>query len=254
MSFRRFIDILNEHIGLGRSVLMYYGIPFHNRALTRFYAQFIQPGDLCFDIGAHVGNRLLAWSRLQANIVAIEPQPQCMQLLRHWYGHQPTIALVEQAVGAVPGTQTLWISRRSPTVTTLSRSWITRVQQTPGFASVDWDRAVSVTITTLDNLIVQHGVPVFCKIDVEGMEQEVLKGLSVPLHSLSFEYIPAASEIALGCIDRLNQLGSYEYNWAVSEWPRLRSATWLGPKQMTAYLQRMRSTSRSGDIYARRVN
>ena len=57
--------------GLLRSVLMYHGIPFRRRRLTQFYAQFIQPGDLCFDIGAHVGSRLRAWTPLGARIVAV---------------------------------------------------------------------------------------------------------------------------------------------------------------------------------------
>ena len=33
--------------------------PFRRRRLTRFYKPFINPGDLCFDIGAHVGNLLV---------------------------------------------------------------------------------------------------------------------------------------------------------------------------------------------------
>ncbi len=103
---------------------MYYGVPLRNRALTRFYAQFVRPGDLCFDIGAHVGNRVRALSRLGARVVALEPQPQCMRLLRRWYGHHPNIELVEQAVGTAPSTRTLFISERTPTVTTLSRDWI----------------------------------------------------------------------------------------------------------------------------------
>jgi hypothetical protein len=46
-------------------------------------------------------------------------------------------------------------------------------------------------------------------------------------------------EIALGCIDRLGQLGDYEYNWRVNEWPRLRSPVWLSPQDMATHLTRM---------------
>ncbi len=75
--------------GLGRSIAVYYGNPLKLRRMQRFYAQFIQPGDLCFDIGAHVGNRVLVWSRLGARIVAVEPQPACLALLRRLYGRSP---------------------------------------------------------------------------------------------------------------------------------------------------------------------
>jgi hypothetical protein len=79
----------------------------------------------------------------------------------------------------------------------------------------------------------------------------VLQGLSRALPALSFEYIPAMIETALGCIDRLEQLGHYEYNWRVSEWPRLRSPVWLRPSDMAATLTHMSLESNSGDVYAR---
>ena len=88
-----------HRLGLWRSVLMYHAIPLRRRRLTRFYAQFIRPGDLCFDIGAHVGSRLRAWTPLGARILAVEPQPECMALLRRWYGDLAHITLIEQAVG-----------------------------------------------------------------------------------------------------------------------------------------------------------
>ncbi|MDQ3794861.1 MAG: FkbM family methyltransferase [Actinomycetota bacterium] len=240
--------------GLLRSILMYYGVPLRNRALARFYAQFVRPGDLCFDIGAHVGNRLWALSKLGARVVALEPQPQCMRLLRRWYGHHPDIELIEQAVGAAPGTRTLFVSERTPTVTTLSQNWITAVGATPGFAGVRWDRSIPVCVNTLDELIARYGEPAFCKIDVEGTELDVLRGLSHPLKALSFEYIPAATDIAVACVDRLGELGPYEYNWSPGELPRLRSSTWLGPTQMANLLQRMPVRERSGDVYARRLD
>jgi FkbM family methyltransferase len=250
---RQIFDNVQESVGLRRSVLLYYNLPFHQRALTRFYAQFIKPGDLCFDVGAHVGNRVRAWSKLGARVVAVEPQPQCMRLLRRWYGGQPNIVLLEQALGATPGTDTLWISRRTPTVSTTSQPWLATVQHTNGFSTVRWDRQVPIAVTTLDTLIEQHGEPVFSKIDVEGGELDVLRGLTRPLKALSFEYLPAAIDGAHGCIERLNQLARYEYNWSVSEWPWLRSRTWLSPQQMAAHLQRLAHGTTSGDVYARRI-
>ena len=72
---------LPEAIGIGRSILTYYGIPFRARRLQRFYAQFISPGDLCFHLGAHVGNRTRAMLRLGARVVAVEPSPVFARLL-----------------------------------------------------------------------------------------------------------------------------------------------------------------------------
>ena len=241
-------------LGLLRSLLMYYAIPFRSRQLARFYAQFIQAGDLCFDIGAHVGNQLRVWSRLGARVVGVEPQPACMRFLKHRYRRHPSITLVEQAVGAVPGTQALHVSQRTPTVSSLSREWIDTVQRIESFAWVRWDTSVSVSVTTLDRLIAEYGRPAFCKIDVEGYELEVLRGLSQPLPALSFEYIPAALDTALGCIARLGELGTYTFNWkpaALGESYRLQSASWLSPDDMAARLKSLPPDGASGDVYAR---
>jgi FkbM family methyltransferase len=244
---------LRRSAGILRSILMYYGVPWRNRAMMRFYAQYVRPGDLCFDVGAHVGNRLRALSKLGARVVALEPQPQCMLLLRRWYGRYPNVELLEKAVGAAPGTRTLFVSERTPTVTSLSADWIAAVGATPGFSGVTWDRGIPVPVTTLDELIARYGEPAFCKIDVEGAELDVLRGLSYPLKALSFEYIPAATDAAVACIGRLGELGSYEYNWSPGELPRLRSSTWLDPARMAEILRHMPTRERSGDVYARRL-
>lgn len=240
---------LMEQIGIARSLLMYYGVPGRYGRMRHFYAQFIRPGDLCFDIGAHVGNRLRVWAALGARIVAAEPQPHLMRWLARLYARHPHIILLQQAVAAETGTATLYISRRTPTVTTLSPAWMTAVQRDPAFAQVSWDTAVTAPVTTLDALIAQYGRPAFCKIDVEGYELEVLRGLSQPIPALSFEYIPAAMEIAAGCITRLAELGPYEFNYAPGESHRLQAAHWLSATDMLAVLAQMKEGS--GDVYGR---
>ncbi len=158
--------------GIARSLFIYYR-PLRVRQMQQFYTKFIRPNDLCFDIGAHAGNRARAWTGLGARVVAIEPQPVFMALLRRLYGGNPTITLIAQAVGAACGQQTLHISRRTPTLTTLSQEWADTVSKHDTFRGIRWDEAVSVDDTTLDALIAQFGVPRFCKIDVEGYEHEI---------------------------------------------------------------------------------
>ena len=46
---------------------------------------------------------------------------------------------------------------------------------------------------------VQAGSGTFVKIDVEGFEYEVLKGLSTPVPYLSFEFVPECRGIAFNC-------------------------------------------------------
>ena len=248
---RQSFHATRQNLGLLRSLLIYYAKPFQLRRMTAFYARLLNPGDLCFDIGAHVGNRIHVWSRLGAAIVAVEPQPACMRLLRNLYGRAANVELVEEAVGAASGKMSLHISPSNPTVSTLSSQWIDAVRQVDSFAGVRWEDEVTVTVTTLDDLIVRYGVPRFCKIDVEGFEAEVLAGLSQPLQLISFEYIPAARAIALECIARLGELGNYRYNWSVGEAHCWQSPRWIGGDELRATLATMPIDGASGDIFAR---
>jgi FkbM family methyltransferase len=241
-------------VGMLNSLLRYYGLPGRIALLARFYAQFVRRGDLCFDLGAHVGDRIKAFSRLGARVVAVEPDPVCADLLNRWYGAQPDVTLLAMAVGAEPGTHLLHISGRNPTLNTLSTEWMRDVQRSSQFQGIEWDVSVEVDVTALDDLIREYGLPRFCKIDVEGYEREVLQGLSYAIPALSLEYNPAVPQIALDCITRLTALGDYRFNWTVRELPRFRSRAWLDPDAMAAELLRLPIEARTGDVYARLVS
>ena len=242
---------LQERLGLWRSILIYYGIPCRKRRLLQFYRPFIQPGDLCFDVGSHVGNRLNVWTELGAQVVALEPQPLLMHFLRYWYGRRQNIKLIQEAVGAFPGKATMYASTKNPTVNSLSQSWIKKVKEDKSFAGVSWDQKLEVNVTTLDQLIQDYGPPTLCKIDVEGYELQVLQGLSYPIPMLSFEYIPAAIARALDCVRYLSLLGSYRFNWSCGESYQINSETWLTASEMLEVLSADLKSGKSGDIYAR---
>ena len=60
---------------LSRSLRIYHGDKERHAAMDRLYGAFLSPGDLAFDIGAHVGDRISSFRRLGARVVALEPQP-----------------------------------------------------------------------------------------------------------------------------------------------------------------------------------
>lgn len=223
--------------------------------MSRFYGDFLGPGDVGFDIGAHVGSRVRAWRRLGARVIAVEPQPDFVRILRLFFGRDRGVTIVPEAVGAQPGTAQLALSTATPTVSTMSPDWIESVTADRGFARVRWDRAVEVKVTTLDDLIAVHGEPAFCKIDVEGFEVDVLAGLTRPLRGLSFEYLPPAHDSALAALAHLERLGAagdgYVYNYSPIETMRMASERWLDATELVRLLDRFRPLGRSGDVYAR---
>jgi FkbM family methyltransferase len=243
--------MLKRAWGITRSMAVYHGQPAKYRRMVQFYGQFLGPGDLGFDIGAHVGSRVRAWHKLGARVLAIEPQPDCVRVLNLMFGRSPSVTILPVAVGAAPGEARLAVSSATPTVSSMSTDWIESVSTDPSFSRVHWDESVPVSVVTLDSLIASHGVPAFCKIDVEGFEVEVLRGVSTALPALSFEYLPPAHDAALTALDLVAALGSYEYNYVAVETARFVSSSWLSAGGLVDVLERVRPLGRSGDVYAR---
>ena len=240
-------------LGLLRSLAIYHAIPLRQRRLRRLYAQFVGPGDLVFDVGAHVGNRVRAFASLGCRVVAVEPQPDFAGVLRTLFARSAAIEIVEAAAGDAPGRASLSISDRTPTVTTLAPAWRDARARDPDFARVRWNRRIEVETTTIDRLIARFGVPAFIKIDVEGAEPEVLAGLSQAVPALSFEYLPRALDHVQLCLARLAALGPYRFNWSVGESSRLAESPWLDEQQLLVRLRTPQAQRRPGDVYARLV-
>jgi FkbM family methyltransferase len=231
---------------------MYYHDVGQSRRMERFYAQLLGPGDLAFDIGAHVGSRTLAWIRMGARVVAVEPLPSAMRMMRVLYGRHPRVTLVQAAAGDRAMCLPLMVCKREPTVSTLSPEWANRmVRERDAFRGVKWATSSVVKVTTLDDLIGRYGLPAFCKIDVEGYDLKVLRGLSRPLAALSFEYVPPALDLALACVERVRSLGEYEFNWSSGESMAMHWGEWVDPDTLANYLRDCPAQSSPGDVYAR---
>jgi FkbM family methyltransferase len=242
---------LSQALGLARSLAIYYGQPWRSRSLSRLYRRFVQPGDLVFDVGAHVGNHTRRFTRLGARVVAVEPQAELVAWLRFQFRNEPGVTVLDCALAAEPGKARMYASPRTPTVTTLSRDWIEEVRAAESFARVRWQEAAEVPTTTLDALIARYGLPRFCKIDVEGFEAETLRGLSQPLPALSFEFVPAAHEIAIEALRLLERLAAYRYNLSLGEDHRFLWPEWRDAGAVSGWLAAGEARGRSGDVYAR---
>lgn len=102
------------------------------KKLLRFYSQFIKKGDLCFDIGANLGNRTRVFLKLGARVVAVEPQDKCMKKLKKKYGNNSEVVLVHKAVGVKEGKGNLILSD-SHTISSMSGEWIESVKKSDMF-------------------------------------------------------------------------------------------------------------------------
>ncbi len=203
-----------------------------------------------FDVGANLGNRTKIFARLAAQVVAVEPQTHCISVLRAGFGKNRAVRLVQAACGASKTTATLRISAGS-TLSSLSDSWISAVTKSGRFDAHQWVSTERCRVTTLDALLEEFGVPGFIKIDVEGFESDVLRGLSRPVRGVSFEFTPELIDQAANCLERLSLLGFDEFNFSPGESFELLYSPWLLKDDILSRLQRYRNdTIVFGDIYA----
>lgn len=217
--------LLRQQIGLIGSRLRQPWSPFGRRRLQRFYARFVKPGALCFDVGAHIGLRTQTWLERGAHVVSIEPQLACIRFLERRFGQQDSWALVEAAAGTAVGTGTFQVDPLHPTTSALTSTTDAEARLTQ-----------QVPTTTLDHLIEQHGVPHYCEISITATADQVLQGLSQPISTVAFAYAPEHQPSALACLHQLQALGTYEFNYATSDTFHLAYYEWLSAEEMKAFL------------------
>jgi len=243
-------EALRTARGIFRSLRIYYGGRHDSAAMDRLYAHFVKPGDLVFDVGAHVGDRIAAFRRLGARVVACEPNPPLVKTLRVIYGRDRNVTIEPVAAGAAAGEIDMNINVDNPTVSTASHAFVEASHGAPGWEGQVWGKTIKVGVTTLDALIARHGVPAFIKIDVEGYEAEALAGLTQAVPALSFEFTTIQRDVARACLARCAALAFARYNAALGESQTLAHEPWQSAPAIGAWLDALPAEANSGDVYA----
>lgn len=212
------------------------------RAEINFYRHLLrgfQPGDLVFDIGANQGFKTDVFLRMGARVVAIEPDTHSQaalksRFLRYRLLKRP-VTIVGRAVSDRDGVETIWLDAPGSAKNTLNKKWVDllrnderRFGERLGFKSRQEIETVSV-----DTLIATYGVPFFIKIDVEGHEPVVLRGLRRPVPYLSFEVnLPEFRPEGQQCIELLADLATNgRFNYAVDCHRGLVLQKWADKKE-----------------------
>jgi FkbM family methyltransferase len=225
------------------------------RDIAGLYRHFISPGDLCFDVGANVGEMSQIMLNLGARVIAVEPQDENIHELRARLSANPDLVVVPKAMASRIGSADLLVCEFSD-CSSMSPEFVAAVQRSGRLPSdvYKWNEVRQVPTTTLDELIREYGVPRFVKIDVEGFEDEVIRGCSQKLNALSFEFTPERLQPALTCIGALEHLGSVEFNYCLRRKTTLELSKWVSGEEVTNQLKNMSYvvyTGPGGDLYAR---
>jgi FkbM family methyltransferase len=218
-------------------------VDFYRNLLARS-----QRGSLIFDVGANAGDKTDVFLRLGARVVAVELDERCQEILRGKFleyrlAPKPVV-IVGKAVSDGIRNETMWIDGPASAVNTLSKKWVETLKTAKGsfehgHCGLDFARSKTVETTTLEELIRAHGLPFFVKIDVEGHEASVIRGLKHPVQFLSFEInLPEFEQEGLECVKLLNGLlADGKFNYATDLQCGMALEKWLSAQEFSKVLE-----------------
>jgi FkbM family methyltransferase len=207
-----------------------------------FYSAFIQSGDLVFDVGANLGNYSEALRDVGAIVVAVEPDPRNVKILRRRLESE-NVHIEQCALGRTEGTAKLRVALDRDDVSTLSDQWAENT-------NAHWQGTVEVQLRTLDSIANLYGVPKYVKVDAEGYDAEVLRGMSFRPQIVSFEFLSRDLKIAQACIGLLRE---WSFNFVIEERSRFELSRWVKSDEIFTAISALSGSVVYGDVFARTI-
>lgn len=141
--------------------------------------------NLIFDIGANVGQFTAACIKKYPNakIISIEANPNLISILRKFESNN--VIVLNNAVSDKSDEMIDFYISNMNVLSTAHTDWMTKSRFT---GKAKWADPIKVKTINLDDLIKIYGNPDLIKIDVEGYEYTVMKGLTSKQKDICFEW------------------------------------------------------------------
>ena len=197
-----------------------------------FYQKIIKytGSKLIFDIGANYGEKAIIFARIADKVVCVEPSKTAVQVLNDRFSAFKNVVIRRNGVGSYDGIALFHEFAKEHAYSTFSDKWDDHVSAFAGKSLAD-----EVSILTIDSLISIYGQPDFIKIDVEGWEIEVIRGISSPIKLISFEC--NLNQFLQESIESIHYLSKIcekaKFNYCLTEPPEnLELKQWASAEQM----------------------
>jgi FkbM family methyltransferase len=205
-------------------------LTFFRRTLQGF-----KPGELIFDVGANRGRKTDIFLRLGAHVIAVEPDESNQAVLRDGFLRyritKKPVTIIGKAMSDRVGVETMWVHEPGSAKNTLNSKWVATLQSDGARfgKGLQFGQKVEVETTTVGELIRTYGAPFYIKIDVEGHEPSVLRGLHTRVPFVSFEVnLPEFKSEAVQCVELLHALDADgEFNYTADCAGEMVLAQWL---------------------------
>lgn len=218
-------------------------INIHLLKQKHFYSKLIKKNDLCFDIGANVGNKSKLFLSLKTKVIAFEPQSKCEEYLKKI--KNPNFEYYSFGIGSKNEIKELNLANHIE-VATFSDKMIDFYTT----ENLKWNRIEKVTVKKLDTLIEKFGLPDFCKIDTEGFEFEILSHLTYKIPMIEFEFTEAFILDTLKIIKLLNKENTL-YNYNLNEKPKFELSNWITSNEMIQTINELPKKRLHGNIFVK---
>jgi FkbM family methyltransferase len=140
---------------------------------------------LLFDIGANRGDAVLAGLKKGYKVIALEAAPKIYGELVKNFIYNPNVVPLKFAVSDKDYEQIEFYEAEEDGLSTMNKDWLTK--ETMPYAGKPFQTVKAITIT-IDTLAKIYGKPDLMKIDVEGGEWAVLKGMTKKYGILALEW------------------------------------------------------------------
>lgn len=140
-----------------------------------------EPPNLVYDIGANEGFTTQYFLNMKAKrIIALEPDPEAFKILRFRFEKSKKVDLIQVALGDKTGPFPFYQISPHSGYNTFVRDWYYKHALTDS-------EILESNMVPISDIFQQHGLPDLLKIDVEGMEWEIIKSIDQDIPFISFE-------------------------------------------------------------------